>query len=59
MIGRVERMDALESGFKDAWNEIEIPENCGGCLKSCYSEYDLIFSGRLEAIGNALGFVRN
>lgn len=57
MIGRIEESNAAEIGFKEAWKRMEISEKCGGCLKSCYSEYNLMFSPRFEAIKNAVKLV--
>lgn len=58
MIGKMEGRDASELGFKEAWDKLNVPQKCGGCLKSCYSEYNLIFSRKIEAVRNAVKFVR-
>jgi len=56
MINRIEGKDCTKLGFKRAWNESQIPE-CGGCLKSCYSEYNKMFSFKIETIRNAMKLV--
>lgn len=58
MRNRLEGKDCVQLGFKKAWKEAPIPE-CGGCVKSCYTEYNKIFSFRLEAMRNAIKFVKS
>lgn len=59
VIGRIEEPNASEIGFEKAWKRMKPAEKCGGCLKSCYSEYNLMFSPRFEAIRNAVRLVTN
>lgn len=56
MIGKINALNCVKDGFRKAWNNISIPE-CDGCLKSCYSEYNLMFSFNWNAIANALGLL--
>lgn len=53
MIGKVNTLNCVRDGFRKAWDNISIPK-CNGCLKSCYSEYNLMFSFNWNAIMNAL-----
>jgi MoaA/NifB/PqqE/SkfB family radical SAM enzyme len=52
MIGKIGAQSFVRSGFREAWERMEIPHNCT-CLKSCYSEYNLIFSLNPNAAINA------
>jgi len=52
MIGKIPALNCVKDSFKRAWDEISIP-NCNGCLKSCYSEYNLMFSFNWNAIMSA------
>lgn len=58
MIRKIEEPNASKLGFKKAWDKLKLPKRCGGCLKSCYSEYNSIFSLKFEAVKNVVNFVK-
>jgi len=46
-------INVIKKGFKSAWNEINILNNCNSCFGACGIENNLIFSLNLSAIWNA------
>jgi MoaA/NifB/PqqE/SkfB family radical SAM enzyme len=56
VMGRVEPRNILKLGFKNAFNTLpRIP--CQSCLVACYTELNIIFSLRMEAILNWSGII--
>lgn len=54
MRDNVEGVDARKLGFEEAWKKLQTDLDCGGCIRSCYSEYNKIFSTDLESVVNAI-----
>jgi len=50
--------DSLVSGFTKAWKDAPLPD-CGGCLKSCYTEYNKMLSFDMDAIKNGIKLVKS
>ncbi len=51
-IGSFPALNFLQTGFKKAWDNIEMEKKCITCYNTCFNEYNQIFSCRPSVIWN-------